>query len=67
MPRATRNPVMSLWLSLANRVAVAGRGIATAAARRQQAAATRAMAQGATDAWTRLLGGKTRPPRGKQR
>lgn len=67
MPPATRNPVMSRWLSLANRVAGAGRGIATAAARRQQAAATRAMARGAADAWTRVPGGKNRPRRGKQK
>lgn len=35
-----RNPFMSLWLSAANRVAGTGRGLLTAAVRRQQTAAT---------------------------
>ncbi|WP_230165260.1 hypothetical protein [Roseomonas sp. CECT 9278] len=59
MPRATRNPALSLWLSMANRIANAGRGIAFSAVRRQQATRT----QDGTRAWTRLLGGLRKPRR----
>lgn len=59
MPRATRNPALSLWLGIANRMANAGRGIAIAAVHRQQAAAL----QDGTRAWTRLLGGLRKPRR----
>lgn len=45
---ARRNPFMSMWLSAANRVAGTGRGLLTAAVRRQQAAATAAFFKAAT-------------------
>jgi hypothetical protein len=64
MPRATRNPALSLWLSIAHRTANAGRGAATAAARRREAAATRAVVQDGAGAWTRMLGGLRKPRRG---
>ena len=51
-----RNPLMSLWLSAANRVAGAARGLATAAVRRQQRAGAKALAK----AWT---GGTAKPAR----
>ena len=46
---------MSLWLSAANRVANTGRGLATAAARRQQTAITNEAAKSVVGFWSRAL------------
>ncbi len=62
-----RNPFMSLWLSAANRVANTGRGLAMAATRRQQAAATAATAKEVSGFWARALGATKKPRRSKRR
>lgn len=61
MPRVPRNPLLSVWLSAANRVANAGRGVVMAASRRQQAAATAAATKEVTSFWTRALRGAAKP------
>lgn len=61
-----RNPFMSLWLSAANRVANTGRGVAIAAARRQQAAATATAAKEVSNFWARAWGGAKKTRRSKR-
>ena len=60
MPRPRRNPFLSLWLSAANRVAGAARGLATAAVRRQQRAGAKAIAE----TWTGGAAKRPRRPKG---
>lgn len=50
-PWLKKNPYLSLWLSGANAIAGAARGHASAAAKRQAAAATRAMTEVVMSAW----------------
>lgn len=58
-----RNPLMSIWLSAANRAASTGRGVMMAAARRQQAAATKAATKEVSTFWARALRPKARKGR----
>ena len=57
MLRIGKNPFMSLWLSAANRVSNTGRGVAMAAARRQQARAGAETAKAVTGCWAKALAG----------
>jgi hypothetical protein len=61
----TNNPFMSLWLSGANKVAGAGRGLLQAAARKQQPAMIREAGKMATSFWTTALKTPTKPKRRK--
>ncbi|UPY38804.1 hypothetical protein [Sediminicoccus sp. KRV36] len=67
MPRVTRNPLMSLWLSAANRAANTGRGMMMAEAKRQQTALTTATTQDVTRFWARALRSVSVPPPRKGR
>jgi hypothetical protein len=51
-PWTSKNPIMSMWLSAANRTAGTARGKATAAARRQVAKAQADAMQQFLDFWT---------------
>ena len=65
MPQVPRNPLMSIWLSAANRVANTGRGMIMAAAKRQQASATAAATKEASNFWTRALRDNARSRKGR--
>ncbi len=58
-PWTKKNPLLSLWLSGANRVAGQARGRATAEAKKQAAALTRQAAR----AWTGGLAAAMKPKR----
>jgi hypothetical protein len=51
-PWTKKNPLMSMWLSAANKAAGAGRGQATSAARREIGAAQSEAARQITDFWS---------------
>ncbi len=66
-----KNPLMSMWLSGANKVVGAARGHATAAVKREGTKASRtATAAGrkqVLDFWRAALGGPTKPKAKKRR
>ena len=59
MPRLRKNPFMSLWLSAANRLAGTGRGLLTAAFKRQQRATATEAAKTTQDFWRATSGTST--------
>ena len=59
-PWIKKNPLMSLWLGVANRVANRARGHAQAEATRQPAILTRQAARTWTDTWLAAVMGKRR-------
>jgi hypothetical protein len=70
-PWTKKNPLMSMWLSGANKVAGTARGQATAAVKREATRATRNAGADATkqvlDFWSAALGGAAKPKARKRR
>jgi hypothetical protein len=62
-PWLKKNPYMSMWLSGANAMAGATRGIVTAQAQRQASQATRQLTQVVMDAWLEPLTASSRKSR----
>lgn len=62
-PWLKKNPLLSMWLSGANAIAGTARGTASAAIRREAAAAMRRNTKQMTDVWTNAL----KPPRTRRK
>lgn len=62
-PWLKKNPFLSMWLSGANAIAGTARGAASAAIRREAAAAMRRNTKQMTDAWANAV----KPPRTRRK